>query len=282
MGFDFNRGRQDRSAHPFTMALSRGDVRITTRFDRRDLASALFSSIHEGGHALYEQGVGPEHARGPLGRGTSLGIHESQSRLWENVVGRSRGFWAQLLPELQRRFPALAQVTPDAFYRAINRVAPSLIRVDADEVTYNLHIMLRTELELALLRGDLAVGDLPGAWNEASRRTLGVVPPDDKTGVLQDIHWSTGAFGYFPTYTLGNLAAVQIYEAAVRAVPAIPGEIARGELGALGAWLREHVHRYGRKFEPDELLRRATGRSLEAAPYLAYLRAKYGEIYGLG
>jgi carboxypeptidase Taq len=281
MGFDFDRGRQDRSAHPFTVPLSRSDVRITTRFDPRHLTSALFGSLHEGGHGLYEQGIAEEYARGPLGRGASLGIHESQSRLWENVVGRSRPFWTHLYPELQRRFPAMAAVPLDAFYAAINRVEPSLIRVEADEVTYNLHVMLRTELEIGLMDGTLAVGELPDAWREASRRTLGVVPPDDATGVLQDIHWSGGAFGYFPTYTLGNLAAVQIFEAAVRDVPSLPADIARGEFGGLRDWLRRQVHRHGRKFEPDELLVRATGRPLEAAPYLGYLRAKYGEIYGL-
>jgi carboxypeptidase Taq len=281
MGFDFERGRQDRSAHPFTTSFSRNDVRITTRFDRRQLASALFGSMHEGGHALYEQGIAAAYARGALGRAASLGIHESQSRLWENVVGRSRAFWRRFYPELQQRFPPLAAVPVETFYRAINVVHPSLIRVEADEVTYNLHIMLRVELELALLRGKLAVADLPGAWNEASRRVLGIEPPDDAHGALQDIHWSSGAFGYFPTYTLGNLAAVQLFEAATAAVPTIPGELERGEFGALLGWLREHVHEPGRKFEPAELVQRATGRSLEAAPYLRYLRAKYADIYAL-
>lgn len=281
MGYDFERGRQDRSTHPFTSPLSPGDVRITTRFDRRLLSSALFSSMHEGGHALYEQGIAEEYARGALGRAASLGLHESQSRLWENVVGRSRGFWSHFYPALQAHFPAFAGVPLEAFYRAINRVEPSLIRVEADEVTYNLHVMLRADLELALLGGELAVGDLPAAWNERMREYLGLEPPDDAQGVLQDIHWSGGSFGYFPTYSLGNLAAVQLWDAAVRAEPGLPAAVARGELAPLREWLRANVHRHGRKFEPDELLRRATGRPVEAGPYVAYLRAKYGELYGL-
>lgn len=281
MGFDLARGRQDRSTHPFTSPLSPGDVRITTRFDRRLLSSALFSSMHEGGHALYEQGIAEEYARGALGRAASLGLHESQSRLWENVVGRSRGFWSHFYPELQARFPSLGGVPLETFYRAINRVEPSLIRVEADEVTYNLHVMLRADLELALLGGELAVADLPAAWNERMREYLGLVPPDDARGVLQDIHWSGGSFGYFPTYCLGNLAAVQLWDAAVRADAELPASIARGELGRLRKWLRANVHRHGRKYEPDELLRRATGRPVEAGPYVAYLRAKYGELYGL-
>ncbi|MBI5489968.1 MAG: carboxypeptidase M32 [Deltaproteobacteria bacterium] len=281
MGFDFDRGRQDRSAHPFTTAFSRNDVRITTRFDRSCLSPALFGSMHEGGHALYEQGIAAEYARTALGRYSSLGIHESQSRLWENVVGRGRPFWKRFYPDLQRRFPTLASVPVESFYRAINRVAPSLIRVEADEVTYNLHIMMRFDLELALLRGDLAVADLPAAWHEASRSALGIVPPDDASGVLQDIHWSGGAFAYFPTYTIGNLAALQLYDAAVAAVPGIPGDLERGEFGALLGWLRENVHRHGRKYEPGELLRRATGRPLAAAPYLHYLRTKYADVYSL-
>jgi carboxypeptidase Taq len=281
MGYDFERGRQDRSTHPFTSPLSPGDVRITTRFDRRLLSSALFSSMHEGGHALYEQGIAEEYARGALGRAASLGLHESQSRLWENVVGRSRGFWSHFYPVLQAHFPAFGGVPLEAFYRAINRVEPSLIRVEADEVTYNLHVMLRADLELALLGGELAVADLPAAWNERMREYLGLEPPDDAQGVLQDIHWSGGSFGYFPTYSLGNLAAVQLWDAAVRADPGLPAAVARGELAPLREWLRANVHRHGRKFEPDELLRRATGRPVEAGPYVAYLRAKYGELYGL-
>ncbi|NMC70662.1 MAG: carboxypeptidase M32 [Myxococcales bacterium] len=281
MGFDFERGRQDRSAHPFTSPVARGDVRITTRFDRRFVSSALFSTMHEGGHALYEQGIAEEYARGALGRAASLGLHESQSRLWENVVGRSRGFWSHFYPQLQAHFPALASVPLETFYRAINRVEPSFIRVDADEVTYNLHVMLRVDLELALLGGELAVADLPAAWNDRMREYLGIVPPDDAQGVLQDIHWSGGSFGYFPTYCLGNLAAVQIWDAAVRDDPDLPAAIARGELGRLREWLGANVHRHGRKYEPDDLLRRATGRPVEAGPYVAYLRSKYGELYAL-
>jgi carboxypeptidase Taq len=280
IGYDFDRGRQDRSAHPFTTAFSRDDVRITTRVLRQLAVSSLFSSIHEGGHALYEQGIDPALARTPLGSGTSLGIHESQSRLWENLIGRSFPFWKVFYPAFQSHFPQMRAVPLEQFYRAINKVTPSPIRVEADEVTYNLHVMLRFELELALLEGELAVRDLPAAWNDRTREFLGILPPDDAQGVLQDIHWSMGDLGYFPTYTLGNLVSVLLYDCALEQKPSLGRELEQGEYSGFLGWLRENVHRHGAKFEPLELLRRVTGGGLRAEPYLEYLTHKYGEIYG--
>lgn len=281
-GFDAARGRQDRSVHPFTVSFSTGDVRITTRIDRHFLSSALFGTLHECGHALYNQGVRPEFDRSPLGEGASYGVHESQSRLWENVVGRSREFWTYFFPHLKRAFPVqLRGVDVEAFYRAINRVAPSPIRVEADEVTYNLHIMLRFDLEQELLRGQLKVEDLPQAWNARMQADLGVTPTNDAQGVLQDIHWSSGYLGYFPTYTLGNLLSVQFFETVKRDIPSLMARIARGEVTSLHTWLRQRVYAHGRKFAPDELVQRVTGRSLDAEPYLRYLRTKYSELYGL-
>ncbi len=282
MGFDWRRGRQDRSAHPFTTSFAPDDVRITTRFQPNYLGSGLFASIHEGGHALYEQGVPRAWRRTPLAEGASLGIHESQSRLWENVVGRSRPFWQHFFPRLQRRFPdQLGRVDLETFYRAINRVEPSPIRVEADEVTYNLHIFLRFELEQELVAGRLAVADLPEAWNERMQAYLGIRPAHDGEGVLQDVHWASGLFGYFPTYTLGNVLSVQFYQQALEEHPGLPEEIASGQLGGLLAWLRERIHQYGACYEPAELVRRVTGRALDPEPYLSYIRAKYGEIYDL-
>ncbi|HEY3248818.1 MAG TPA: carboxypeptidase M32 [bacterium] len=281
-GYNLRRGRLDRSPHPFATGFGQKDVRITTRYNRRDLSSAIFGIFHEAGHAMYEQGISPALERTPLSRGTSLGMHESQSRMWENLVGRSRNFWHHYFPRLQQVFPAqLHDVDPEAFYRAVNLVQPDLIRVEADEVTYNLHIMVRFELELALMDGTLQAADLPEAWKARMQEYLGVVPPDDKDGVMQDIHWSGGSIGYFPTYTLGNVISVQLFEAAAQANPAIPDEIGRGEFGTLLGWLREHVHRHGRKFFAKDLIRRATGSELSPEPYLAYLQRKFGEIYGL-
>ena len=280
MGFDLGAGRQDESVHPFCTSFSNRDVRITTRFDERFLPSALFGTLHETGHALYEQGVSTALERTPLSGGTSLGIHESQSRMWENLVGRSRGFWKFAYPRLQRTFPReLAGCSLEDFYRAINRVEPSLIRVEADEVTYNLHIMLRYELEVQLVDDSLPVADLPEAWNGKMRDYLGITPPNDALGVLQDVHWSHGLFGYFPTYSLGNLISVQLYDRASREVPGIPADLERGEFSPLLGWLRERVHRHGRKFMPAELVRRVTGEELRAEPFVSYLKAKYGEIY---
>jgi carboxypeptidase Taq len=281
-GFDFRRGRQDRSAHPFSTNFSVDDVRITTRVQQGFLPSCLFGTLHEAGHAMYEQGVDPGLDRSPLAAGTSLGMHESQSRLWENLVGRSRPFWRHYYPRLQAIFPAqLGEVAAEAFYRAINRVEPSLIRVEADEVTYNLHIMIRFDLERRLVAGELAVADLPEAWNEASRELLGLVPTRDADGVMQDIHWSIGAIGYFPTYTLGNLISAQLHAAVLRDIPELDEQIGRADFAPLLGWLRDKVHRHGRKFSADELLHRITGGGLEADSWLAYIRDKFGTLYDL-
>lgn len=282
-GYDFSRGRLDRTVHPFAIAMSRYDVRITTRYDPNLLSQALFGTIHEAGHAMYEQGVSSLYDRLPLGDGASTGVHESQSRLWENLVGRSLPFWRWAYPRLQETFPAqLGGVPLETFYAAVNRVSPSLIRVEADEVTYNLHVMVRFELELALLEGSLEVSDLPEAWNAKYDEYLGVVPPNDAQGCLQDIHWSLGMFGYFPTYTLGNLMSVQLFEAAKGALPDLEGDIGRGNFGGLLGWLRANVHEHGARYEPAELLRRATGGDLSAGPYVRYLNRKFRALYGVG
>ena len=282
-GYDLERGRLDETHHPFCTRLAAGDVRITTRVDERNLGDALFSTLHEAGHALYEQGVSAALDSTPLGHGTSAGVHESQSRLWENVVGRSRGFWQNYFPVLQTAFPgAFDRVPLDAFYRAINKVQPSLIRTDADEMTYDLHIMLRFDLELTLLEGRLQVKDLPEAWRAAMQADLGVTPPDDRDGCLQDVHWYSGGIGGgFQSYTIGNILGAQFYAAAVAAHPDIPHEIAGGTFAALHGWLRDNIYCHGRKFTPNELVVRATGSPMSTAPYLAYLRGKYGEIYRL-
>jgi carboxypeptidase Taq len=281
MGYDFKRGRQDRAAHPFTTHFSNDDVRITTRFDRRNVASALFSTVHEGGHALYELGVSPTLDDTILGDGASMVLHESQSRMYENVVGRSRGFWRYFYPALQARFPQFKEVELETFYRAINQVRPSFIRVEADEVTYGLHIILRFELEQALVTGELAVADLPEAWNSRMQDYLGLTPPNDALGVLQDIHWSSGMIGYFPDYLLGSMLSVQLFDQAKAEVPDLLAEIERGELSNLRQWLGEKVHQHGRKFTLDELTERVLGTGLSSESYLAYLRDRYGEIYGL-
>jgi carboxypeptidase Taq len=283
LGYDLERGRQDRTRHPFMTKFSLGDVRITTRVQESHLAEALFSTIHEVGHAVYEQGIAAELDGTPLANGASAGLHESQSRLWENLVGRSLDFWRWLFPELQAAFPAqLGCVSLGEFYRAINKVERSLIRTEADEVTYNLHVMIRFDLELELLEGKLAVRDLPEAWGERYRRDLGIVPPDHRDGVLQDMHWFTGTVGgAFQCYTLGNLMSAQLFEAALADHPEIRVEMARGQFARLLGWLRERVHRHGRKFTAEEILERATGRPLEIAPYMRYLRGKYGALYGI-
>jgi carboxypeptidase Taq len=280
IGFDFEHGRQDRSTHPFTVSFSPLDVRLTTRVNPNRLQSALFGTIHEGGHALYDQGMHPDLIRTPLCTGASYGVHESQSRLWENVVARSRAFWSHYFPVLREFFPdQIAHVDTDTFYGAINKVEPSLIRVEADEVTYNLHIFLRFELEQALLNGELPVARLPDAWNAKMEEYLGVVPPDDARGVLQDVHWSGGLFGYFPSYALGNLLAAQFYDKALADLPALSSEMAAGDFGPLLTWLREHIHQHGKKFTPVELVKRVTGETMTAEPFLTYLRKKYSQIY---
>jgi len=282
MGFDWNRGRQDRSVHPFTTSFGLGDVRITTHVRPDSLVSALFGSIHETGHALYEQGFDPALRRTPLAAGASYALHESQSRLWENIVGSSKAFWRHFYPQLQQQFPVqLGNVDLDSFYRGVNRVNPSLIRIEADEATYNLHIMLRMELEIALMSGDLRPADLPTAWAERMQAYLGITPPDDARGVLQDVHWSNGSFGYFPTYALGNLISAQLWERACADLPDLETRIAEGHFEILLGWLRENVHRHGAKFEPQALVERITGSRIDPQPYLRYLTRKYSEIYAL-
>ncbi len=281
-GFDWLHGRQDRSAHPFTTGFGMQDVRITTRFDSHYPASALFSTMHEGGHALYEQGISPTLARTPLATGASMALHESQSRLYENMVGRSLPFWRFFYPRLQSFFPSqLGNVSLETFYRGINKVQPSLIRVESDEATYNLHIMLRLELEIAMMEGSLSAADLPEAWNARMEEYLGQTPPNDSLGVMQDVHWSSGLMGYFPTYALGNLVAAQLWEKILQDMPDLPEQFERGEFGGLLAWLRQNVHRYGAKYRPQELVEKVTGSKINPQPYLNYLKTKYSEIYGL-
>ncbi len=280
-GYDFGRGRQDVSAHPFTTTFSIDDVRLTTRLEDDLFSSGFFGTLHEAGHGLYEQGIDPAMERTPLASGTSLGMHESQSRLWENLVGRSRPFWRHYFPSAQALFhDALAGVTEEHFYRAINRVAPSLIRVEADEVTYNLHIMLRFEIEVALLSGELDVDDVPGAWNDRMEEYLGIRPTSDTAGALQDIHWSLGTFGYFPTYTLGNLISAQLFEQMQHELPSLIEDIERGAFGAMLGWLREHVHRHGRSRSASRILQDVCDTGLSAGPWLDYIRRKFGELYG--
>lgn len=283
MGYDTARGRLDLTHHPFCTTFSLGDVRITTRVNERDLGDALFSTVHEAGHAIYEQGVGAALEGTPLGHGASAGVHESQSRLWENVVARSEGFWQHYYPQLQQVFPdQLGGVPLATFHRAINKVSRSLIRTDADEVTYNLHVMLRFELELRMLEGRLRVKDLPGAWNAGMEAYLGITPPDDRDGCLQDVHWFGGGIGgSFQGYTIGNVLGAQFYAAALKAHPEIPDQVARGEFATLHTWLRTNIYRHGAKFAPEELLQRATGSAMTMQPYLDYLRSKYGRLYRL-
>jgi len=281
-GFSFERGRLDTSVHPFCTNFSQNDVRITTRWETDWLPGALFGCLHEMGHSFYELDIDPKYEASPLAGGVSLGIHESQSRLWENLVGRSREFWEKYYPELQSAFPAQLGGEPlDAFYEAINRVTPSLIRVEADEVTYNLHIILRYEMEQALLSGAVAVMDAPAAWNEKMKASFGIVPPTDKEGILQDVHWSAGLFGYFPTYSLGNILSSQLFAVAMKELPNLRGEVRKGSFGGLLEWLRTHVHQYGRKYKPADLVKKATGQPLSTEAYLKYLTEKFTRIYGL-
>jgi carboxypeptidase Taq len=263
--------------------LGSGDVRITTRVKEHSFAEAFFSTTHEAGHALYEQGVNPTYAGTPLDGGTSNGVHESQSRTWENLVSRSRGFWEHYYPELQHAFPAqFKSVSLDSFYRAINKVQRSLIRTEADEVTYNLHVMIRFELELQMLEGQLAVKDLPEAWHAAYQADLGIRAPNDINGCMQDVHWYGGHIGgVFQAYTLGNILSAQFFSEAVKAQPAIPSELAQGQFASLHAWLKENIYQHGSKYTAPELIERVTGRGLDINPYMQYLRSKYGELYQL-
>ncbi|MDW8051531.1 MAG: carboxypeptidase M32 [Armatimonadota bacterium] len=281
IGFDWQRGRLDPTVHPFATRLSPGDVRITTRYYEDFLNPSLFGTIHELGHALYEMGLPEEHWGTPMGSSVSLGVHESQSRLWENFVGRSRAFWEFFYPVAQQHFSALADVSLDDFVFAINAVRPSTIRVEADEVTYNLHILLRFELELALVRGDLPVADLPSVWNERFKAYMGFEPPNDAQGVLQDVHWSSGLIGYFPTYTLGNLYAAQLFEAAERDLGDLQAQFRRGEFQPLLEWLRTNIHQQGQRYPAKELIARVTGKPPSAEPLLSYFQRKFAPLYGV-
>ncbi len=281
MGFDLEAGRQDRSTHPFTGSTHPTDVRLTTRVDEEDPFSTFSSTIHEGGHGLYEQGFSPEDYGTPLAAAPSMGLHESQSRLWENCIGRNRAFWEHYHPLLAQLFPeSLAGVDAEAIYRKINRVEPSLIRVGADEVTYNLHIVLRYELERKLLSGDLPLSDLPGEWNRRITELLGVTPAQDVEGVLQDIHWAWGELGYFPTYALGNLYAATLLRSIREALPNLDADLGRGQLQGVTGWLRERIHRPGFRLFAEERVQAATGRGLNDTDFIDYLESKYGQLYG--
>jgi len=284
IGYDFNRGRIDKTHHPFQLTLSLDDVRITTRIREDFLSELLFSTIHEAGHALYEQGINPSLQRTPLASGTSSGVHESQSRLWENIVGRSYDFWEYFFPALQAVFPSqLSDITLDTFYRAINKVERSLIRTDADEVTYNLHVMIRFDLEMQLLTGDLTIKDLPNAWNERYYKYLGITPLDDRSGVMQDIHWfgASTIGGAFQGYTLGNILSAQFYQAAQKELPTITDDIRQGNFSNLLHWLTEKIYQHGRKFTTNELVKRVTDNDIDINPYIQYLKSKYSKIYDI-
>lgn len=282
MGFDFEAGRQDRSVHPFTTDFDMGDVRVTTRTLPNDVFSCLLATLHEGGHALYEQGIPEALRRTPLSECPSLGMHESQSRLWENMIGRSLPYWRHYAGAMRQAFPGqLDAVSEEQIWAAINHVEPSLIRVEADECTYNLHIIMRFEIELALIEGHITVRDIPALWNEKSREYLGITPPDDAQGCLQDVHWSHGMFGYFPTYALGNLYSGMWLDAIEKALPALWDQVAAGQFGPLREWLRENIHQHGRRKQAADFARDIAGGALTSEPYLRYLETKYAKLYGL-
>jgi carboxypeptidase Taq len=282
MGFDFNQGRLDQSSHPFSSSPHPTDNRITTRFHATSLLSCISVILHEGGHALYEKGLPVEQYGTPLGSAISLGMHESQSRWWETRIGQNKSFWTHYLPKLQKYFPNdLKNVKLDPFYRAINKVEPSLIRVEADEVTYPLHVILRFEMEKALIEGSLKVRDIPEAWNSKMQELIGVTPATNSEGCLQDIHWAMGGFGYFPTYTLGNLYAAHLFEAFAKAHPDWEKQIASGNLMFITNWLHENIHQHGRRYTSQELLKKVTGKAFTADAYIKYLNSKYKDIYNL-
>jgi carboxypeptidase Taq len=282
IGFDYARGALDDTLHPFCSTLSPGDIRLTSRWRETAFLDGFFSALHEAGHGIYEQGLPADRFGTPLCDACSFGVHESQSRLFENLVGRSLGFWRHFLPRARAAFPgALDGIPAEAVYRAVNEVSPGFIRVDADEVTYNLHIFLRFDLEQALIRGDLAPADLPGAWNERFGRAFGITPRDDAEGCLQDIHWSITLVGYFPTYTLGNVYAAQLFDRAGRDLGDLEAMFARGEFAPLNAWLAERIHRHGRRYPPAELVRRATGALPSPEPLLSHLTRRAAEVYGI-
>ncbi|UCD18656.1 MAG: carboxypeptidase M32 [Candidatus Zixiibacteriota bacterium] len=282
IGYNFHDGRLDISTHPFTAGLGPHDTRITTRYNPKHLGQAFFGTMHEGGHAIYDQNLDSKHFGTPRGEFVSLGIHESQSLMWENMVGRSRPFWRHFFPRARQVFPeALAGVAFDDFFFAINNVRPSFIRVEADEVTYNLHIMLRFEIELAFLRGELAPKDIPGAWNDKFKDYLGITPPDDAQGCLQDMHWSSAVIGYFPTYALGNLYGAQFFAKAREDMPDLDEQFAAGDFSELKNWLVKNIHLHGKRYRAEKLVEVVTGRRLSHQPAVNYLKTKYGELYGL-
>jgi carboxypeptidase Taq len=282
IGYDFQRGRQDKVAHPFTQSFSIGDVRVTNRFLPEMPASSIFSAIHEGGHALYDQGVEPRFERTALENGASTAIHESQSRMWENAVGRSLSFWTYWYPRYQALFPEyLKGISLEQFWQAINAVRASAIRVEADEVTYNLHVLLRFEIETGLIEGSLKVKDLPEIWNTRMMEYIGYQPKNDAEGVLQDVHWSLGYFGYFPTYALGTILSLQFFNVAKRDLPDLDEQFAAGDTSSLFGWLKERIWQYGSKYTPVELIQRVAGGPIDPDPFLRYLREKYGALYGI-
>jgi len=280
IGFDMNRGRQDTAPHPFCTGWSVGDVRLTTRY-KDYLPSSIFGSLHEAGHGMYEQGSPMKWDRTPLAGGVSLGIHESQSRTWENIVGRSKPFWTHFLPKLHNAFPETKSLDVNSFYKAINKVNPSFIRVEADELTYNLHIIVRFELESDILTGKLKVKDLPEAWNEKYRTNLGIVPETDALGCLQDVHWSMGSIGYFPTYSMGNLLSYQIWNKLATDIPDADIQMSNGNFGNILKWLQAKIYSQGKLYTPKELVKKVTGKDISADDYLKGITAKYKEIYGL-
>ena len=280
-GFDRDSWRLDPTVHPFATGMATSDIRITTRYYENFINAALFGSMHECGHGLYENGVSPKLERTLLCRGASSSLHESQSRMWENLVGRSRSFWRFFYPKLQATFDQFGPVDLETLYRAVNKVHPSFIRVEADEATYALHVILRFELEQEIMQGRLPLRDVPEAWNARMKDYVGVTVPNDAQGVLQDVHWSQGLIGYFPTYSLGNVISAQIWDKALEAIPDLYAQFERGEFGALREWLRQNLHRHGRKFTPAETLERVVGGPIHVGPYVRYLKAKLGEIYGV-
>jgi carboxypeptidase Taq len=281
-GYDWSRGRQDRAPHPFQTTFSVNDTRITNRFEADNPLATVFSAMHESGHAMYEQGSNPAYERSPLAGGTSLAVHESQSRLWENLVGRSLPFWEHFFPELKKAFPSkLDGVKLKQFYKAINKVEPTFIRVNADEATYNMHVMLRLEMEIGMVEGTFAVKDLPEIWNAKMEDYLGIVPPNDAQGVLQDVHWSSGLMGYFSTYALGNLISAQLWEKVNEDVPDLGEQIRSGHFESLLGWLRQKIHVHGRKYDPQDLVQKVTGSKINSDAYIRYLTNKYSAIYEL-
>ncbi len=282
IGFRFDEGRLDEAAHPFCSGFGPGDCRLTTRYDEHHFPGAFFGTLHEAGHGMYEQGLNREAYGTPMGDSISLGIHESQSRMWENFVGRSQAFWQHFYEPAQAAFPeALTTVSLNDFYFAINTVQPSFIRVEADEVTYNLHIMLRFELEQPLIAGDLEPEDVPGVWNEKFKQYFDLTPPNDSQGCMQDIHWSGGLIGYFPTYALGNMYAAHFFEAAKKELGDLNALFAQGDFAPLLTWLNKNIHQRGRQYPATELVRVVTGESLSHKPLMVHLHAKYDELYGL-